>query len=469
MPRSMTSDEQKTFERLSNELGSHQQRFDIADAYYDGAQRLELLGLAIPPELERFTVIVAWPGMVADAVVDRLEVKGFRLPGQDGGDADLWRIWQANHMDEQDQLAALDFQIYGRTYRCVGANEGDERTPLITVESPRNIITDRDPRTGQIRAALRLYDKDDNTEEARAATLYFPDETLWLERRDGTGAFEVTDRDDHGMGVVPVVPSFRRRRTSIPSHRTMQGSSVMERIIPVTDAAARNLTNAQVAQEVLAVPQRGVLGASKGDFVDASGKPLTTWEAYFGAVWAISNGDAKTFQFDSADMRNFELMSEHYARLASGLSGLPPNYFGLAADDAASADAIRSREARLVRAVERDQVTLGNGDEDVLRLVYRIRDGVWSDDLVGMETLWHDAGTPTYASRVDAVVKMYAATDEAGRSLLPAEMAMEELGWSPAKVARAMQLRRDEQRDPYLEVMKGAGADAAGADASALG
>src|SRR5690606_24784256 len=129
----------------------------------------------------------------ADAVVDRLEVKGFRLPGEESGDSELWRVWQANQMDEQDQLASLDFQVYGRTYRCVGANEDDPRTPLITVESPRHVITDRDPRTGKIRAALRLYDAEEATGQYRAATLYLPNETLWLERRDGTGPFEVAD------------------------------------------------------------------------------------------------------------------------------------------------------------------------------------------------------------------------------------------------------------------------------------
>lgn len=447
MARDLTTDESALLERLTRELTVLQPKFDTADAYYDGAQRLEMLGMAIPPELSRFTVIVDWPGMVADAYVDRLEVKGFRAPGEEASDPGLWALWQANDMDEQDQMALLDFQVYGRTYRCVGM--GDDGQPLITVESPRGIITDRDPRTGEIRAALRLYNRDENTESPRSATLYLPNETLHIDLDGGRAG--VTDTDGHGLGIVPVVPTFRRRRTSIAPHRTMQGTSVMERVIPVTDSAARNLTNAQVAQEIVAVPQRGVLGASKGDFVGTDGKPLTVWEAYFGAVWAISNKDAKHFQFDAADMGNFERMTDHYSRLASGVSGLPPNYFGLAADDAASADAIRSREARLVRAVERDQVTLGNGDEQVMRLAVHVRDGeAAARELVGLETLWYDAGTPTQAARTDAVVKLYTATDAAGRPLLPAEMAYEELGWGPAKIRRALEMRRKEQEDPYL-------------------
>ena len=446
MAQYLSPDDRTIFDRLSTELGAIQHKLETADRYYDGMQFLEQLGLAIPEDLMHLTVIVNWPRVVVDATADRLDVKGFRLSGATGGDETLWGLWQANQMDEQDQMSKLDYLIFGRTYRCIGSNEADPKAPLITVESPRQIITDRDPRTGQIRAAVRRYDVVNG--QATAATLYLPNETKWLTL--DSGQWVVDDVDEHGLGVVPVVPSFRRRRSAIPQGRTMQGVSAMEDVIPITDAAARNLTNAQLAQETHAVPARGVIGATKGDFMDESGQPLPQWAAYFGSVWALQNKDAKTFQFDSSDMANFERMTDLYARLASGVSALPPNYFGLAADDAASADAIRSREARHVKVAERDQVTLGNGDEEALRIAMRIRDGAWDPDLRHIETLWYDAGTPTVASRADAVVKMHQATDAAGRSLLPAEMAYEELGWSPEKIRRALELREAEQADPYL-------------------
>jgi hypothetical protein len=266
--------------------------------------------------------------------------------------------------------------------------------------------------------------------------------------------------------VVPVVPAFRRRRSTIPNGRSLQGTSAMWDVIPITDAAARNITNAQIGQETHAVPQRGVLGASKGDFVDQAGKPLTVWESYFGAVWALANPNAKTFQFDASDMSNFERMMDLYSRLASGVSNLPPNYFGLSADDAASADAIRSREARLVKSAERDEVTLGVADATALRIAARIRDKEWDDRLNGLETLWYDAGTPTVAQRADAVVKMYTAVDANGLNLLPAELAYEELGWSPGKIARAMAQRQAELVDQYLDQLA-AKDQASGAPAAA--
>lgn len=456
----LDSDQTYIFDTLRDEILKGRFRFDNADRYYDGAQRLEQLGLAIPEELMRFTVIVNWPRIAVDARAERIEPKGFRLGADDAGAKELWRLWQANDMDEQDMISRLEYQVYGRTYRTVGSGDEDGADPIITVESPREVITMRDPRTRKVVAALKLYNPDDKLAVKgmdQNATLYLPEETIHLVN-DGGWTVD-SDRgedliDEHGMGVVPVVPTFRSRRSTIPASRTLQGISAMEDVIPLTDAAARNLTNAQIAQETHAVPARGVLGATKEDFVDAQGKLLPAWESYFGAVWAISNPQAKHFQFDASDMKNFSEMTNHYARLASGVSGIPPNYFGLTADDAASADAIRSRLDRLIRACERDQVALGNADRDLMRIAMKVKDGDDADKLEGLETLWYDPGTPTYASRADAVVKQYTATDSNGLSLLPAEMAYEELGWSPEKVTRALELRKQEARamvSGYLE------------------
>ncbi|MBY4381862.1 phage portal protein [Rhodococcus fascians] len=444
----LPEDQKAIFTTLSDELTAAQPTFDLLDGYYDGLQRLEQLGLAIPPELLKFTVVVNWPRVVADALNERLDPKGFRLPAADSEASDaLWNLWLRARMGEQDMLSRLDYQIYGRTYKCVGTNEADPTTPLITVESPRNVITKRNERTGLVEAGLRMYDIVNG--QPTAATLYLPNETIFL--TSNGGSWNVDDTDQHGIGVVPVVPAFRRRRSQIPAGRLLQGVSVMQDVIPMTDSAARVITNAQVAQETHAVPQRYALGVSQGDFADQNGEPLPVWEAYFGSVWALTNKDAKVGNLQSSDMANFQRMVELYARMASGVSALPPNYFGLSADDAASADAIRSRESRLVKSAEIDQKTLGYSDAETMRIVMKFIDGPDADPLDGLETLWYDAGTPTVAQRADAVVKKYTATDAQGRTLLPAEAAWEELGYSPTQIARLKQMRLEEAQDPQLE------------------
>jgi hypothetical protein len=46
-------------------------------------------------------VVIAWPLLVVDSVEERLDVEGFRLPSQDAGDDDMWRVWQENSCDEE--------------------------------------------------------------------------------------------------------------------------------------------------------------------------------------------------------------------------------------------------------------------------------------------------------------------------------------------------------------------------------
>lgn len=445
----LNADHRAIFDRLKGELTTLRPTLDLLDRYYDGQQRLEQLGLAIPPELQSFTVVVNWPRVVADARTARLEVKGFSLPdGSSGVDEELWEIWQANHLDEQDAAAILDFEVQGRSYYCIGGNE-DSEIPVITAESPRQVITDRDPRTGKVTAALRLY-RSETTANGYddLATLYLPNETIYLSASGGQWSVEASTA--HNLGLVPVVPSFRGRRTALGPHRRFQGVSAMADVISVTDAAARNITNAQVAQETHAVPARWALGVSKGDFVDKDGNPLPEWEAYFGSIWAHGSKDAKVGQFSSSPLDNFATMRELYAREAVTVTSLPPNFFGLAADDAASAEAIKSRESAFVRSVERDQVALGNAREEVMRIAMMVKTGQRDERLSQLECKWYDAGTPTYASRVDAVVKQFAVTDAAGRPLISRQTALEELGWSPQRIERELDRLEREERIPYL-------------------
>jgi hypothetical protein len=50
------------------------------------------------------------------------------------------------------------------------------------------------------------------------------------------------------------------------------------------DSAARSLTNLQFAQEAHGIPRMYMTGVAKGDFIDADGKPIPQFEAYFDAI-----------------------------------------------------------------------------------------------------------------------------------------------------------------------------------------
>jgi hypothetical protein len=437
----LTLEETTALDGLSRKLTMW--AFDDArkNAYYEGMQRLEHIGLAVPPDLRRFETVVNWPRLAVDALEERLDLEGFRLDGAESDDVELWRIWQANDLDEESQLAHLDALIYGRSFICVGAGEDDD-TPLVTVESPREMIAAFDPRTRAVSAALRLYGDTDENPEPQLATLYLPDRTRWL-AKGSDGRWVEYDGDDHNLGVVPVIPLLNRRRVG-----RWTGVSELADIIPLTDAAARSLTNLQIAGETHSVPQKYVLGMSKGDFVDKDGQPLPAWQAYFNAIWATQKTDAKVGQFTASSLSNFHDTVNHYARLVASLTGLPPHYLGFTTDNPASADAISSSEARLVKRAERRQRIFGGSWEKAMRLVLRIATGDWVPEARGMEAIWRDPSTPTQAAKVDAIQKL-----TGGKPIMSVESAQEELGWNKTRRDVERTRLQAEAADPTLERM----------------
>lgn len=429
-------------------------RDQLLDDYYNGRHRLEQIGLAVPPALRRFETVVNWPRLTVDALEARLDVKTFY--GSDGKQAGaVLEGWALNNLDSEASLAHIDALIYGRAYVCVGSNPDDPEHPLITVESPREITVDVDPRTRRITSALRVYGVD-HTGMPQHATLYLPDSTTWLRRADGR--WVVTDRDDHRLGVVPIVSLVNRRRSG-----DFLGVSEMADVIGLTDAAARSLTNLQVAGETHAIPGRWAAGVSKGDFVDQDGKPIPVWESYFTAISATANKDAKFGQFTASDLKNFHETVNHYAGLVASVTKMPTTYLGLTTSNPASADAIRSAEAPHVKLAERKQRAFGDAWGWVAALYERFRTGSW-DNGNAVRTEWHDAATPTTAARADAIVKL-----SGGKPILSVEGAWDELGWSEA--------RKDVERErlaaedaAYFEVgRKPPGYEVTGADDAAEG
>ncbi|MFC7330811.1 phage portal protein [Marinactinospora rubrisoli] len=405
-----------TLNALLEKIDTQAPKLERLDRYYRGGQRLAAIGLALPPEMERLQTVINWPALAVDSLEERLDVEGFQLGGDTSADERLWDWWQANDLDEESSLAHLDALVLGRSYVTVSTGEAADDPPVITVESARTMAVNIDPATRRIAAAARVWERDE-TDQPSGAVLYLPGRNVYWRRLNGRWVVQSDDR--FALDEVAVVPLVNRARLA---HR--HGVTEMRDVMALTDAACRSLTNLQAAQEMLAVPQRYVLGATQTDFQDPDGNPVPVWEAYIGRFLALGNQDARIGQLQGADLRNFTEVINHYARLVASVTGLPPHFLGLSTDNPASADAIRSSEARLVKRAERRARAFGEAWERVMRLALRV---VGDDDAAArrMETVWRDPSTPTYAARADAVVKLYQA------GLLPQEAAWEQMGWSP--------------------------------------
>lgn len=440
----LTPDEDATMRRLVADSDLLAPNDELMLRYFEGRQRLEHMGLAVPPELRRFETVVNWPRVVVETIEQRQDVKALLMPGEQTAAVPLREGWAANNLDSDLSLLNIDRLVYGRGFMSVGANEEDAEHPLVTVDSPREVTALVDPRQRRLDACLRRYGWDVNDcERDMYRTLYLPNATIWLERA-GNGRWVVTDRDDHNLGRVPVVMFLNRRRSGL-----WTGRSEMTDIIPLTDAAARTLTNLQLAGETLAVPQRYVLGVSKGDFVDSDGLPLPAWQAYMGRLFATakSKTEVDVGQLPGADLSNFHDTIDLYGRQAATLTGFPADYFGIHTSNPAAEGAIRANEARMVKGIERQNSNVGTGLAWVMGLYERFRTGEWIDaNRIRVE--WHDPGTPTFSQRADALQKL-----AGGVPLISREGSWDEMGWSEARKDRERTYFERESVDPYLGLM----------------
>jgi hypothetical protein len=420
------------------------------NSYYEGTQPLSYMAPELQAELQETVrqVVINWPRLVVDSIEERLDVEGFRFPKEPDSDDELWRIWQANDMDEQSQQGHLDALVMGRAYVVIGTREDDDKTPLVTVESALDMFAEFDPRTRVVRAAVKRWSEEGEDGKVAHAALYLPDSTSWWVQEKGQWIEDPEhERDDHEIGEVMVEVLANR-----PRLKCSNGVSELTDVIPLSDAACKVATDMMVSAEYHATPRRVAFGFGEDDFVDADGRRVSAFSRIIGRMWATEKSKqdgADVIQFPEATLSNFHETIKQLASLVASLAGMPPHFLGHATDNPASADGIRSAETRLVKRSERRQRGNGGTWERVNRKVMRLRDGDWNPDARSLETIWRDASTPTVAQVADAAVKKYVA------KIVPLRQTREDLGYTQAQIGRMEEQDEQAAQDAMQRIMAG--------------
>lgn len=409
--------------------------------YREGEARVEHLGMAIPPEMRHFMVFIDWCDILVTGHTDRQQVRSLVLPGEEQTDPQMRSIWDASNMDQAVQQNADDGWTFGRSFWTVGSNEDNPSLPLIRAESPLEMNAIVDLRKRRMTAAARFYGVDERTGHSpKYVTLYQPNVTVWVQRGSDGRWYEV-DRDEHNLGAVPVVMHLHRSRTG-----EIAGRSGVKRIIPLVDSVTRAMTNMQFGQEAAGLPRKYMTGVAQGEFLDAEGKPIPQFEAYFDAIHTLSNKDAKVGQLDAADLKNFETAVTVAAKQAAAMTKMPPDYFGISTTNPAGEGAIRASEARLIRSVETQNMQHGTTLGWVMALALRFSTGEWVEGN-RVKVDWFDPATPTVAQRMDAIAKAKS------QGILSREGAWDELGWSEARKERERAYFEAELSDPIAAAL----------------
>jgi hypothetical protein len=417
--------------------------------YYNGEQRLQHLGMAIPPALRIFETVVGVPAVAVDEVVKRQELRGFYRRGNSvTEDPDLREAADYNNLGSQAVMLQTDTREYGRGFVSVGSNADEPDQPRIVVESPMNMTVAVDQPRRMIRAGVRCYI--DEAYGTKQATLLTPNATShW---KVGSGGWVPDDsqaedaRDDHGFGVVPLVMFINKQRSG-----SFDGRSEMAPVITKTDAIARIVTNMQVGAETHALPHYWAAGMTMADFIDPkTKKQLPKWESYFNAIWATANKEARFGQFAASDLSNFYNAVDKMLSWCAFELGLPVSYVGQTTTNPATEGAIIADEIRLIRNVELKNRFDGDSWVWVMGLRDRFleRDSATND----IRAVYFNPATPTFSQRADAVTKLRATKDISRRGM------WDELGWDTDKQDLELARLRDEaaeeqQQDQLLQTI----------------
>ncbi|AFI24922.1 portal protein [Mycobacterium phage SWU1] len=413
-------------------------------SYYEAERRPEAIGVTVPPQMQSLLAHVGYPRLYVDSIAERQAVEGFRLGDADEADEELWQWWQANNLDIEAPLGYTDAYVHGRSYVTISKPDPqidlgwDQNVPIIRVEPPTRMHAEIDPRIGRVSKAIRVvYDQEGN--EVQAATLYTPMDTIgWYV--DDEGDWQEWFNVPHGLGVVPVVPIPNRTRLS-----DLYGTSeITPELRSMTDAAARILMLMQATAELMGVPQRLIFGIKPEEIGVDSETGQTLFDAYLARILAFEDAEGKIQQFSAAELANFTNALDQIAKQVAAYTGLPPQYLSTAADNPASAEAIRAAESRLIKKVERKNLIFGGAWEEAMRIAYRImKGGDVPPDMLRMETVWRDPSTPTYAAKADAATKLYGN----GQGVIPRERARIDMGYS---VKEREEMRRWDEEEAAM-------------------
>lgn len=415
----LSRDEQEVVSALQARLLSFQPRNTDKATLYSGKQKLDSLGISIPPSLQSMLSVVGWPGTVVDVLEERLNLRGWLSPV---GDFGLDEVFVANDLDVESSLAHLDAMIYGTAFIAVSSGMDGEPDPLITVESPTTMTALVSPRTRRVTAALAS--RFDENGGAVGGVLYLPEQTIWLTH--GPSGWSVEERDDHGLGRVPVAQLVNRPRSGDLTGR----SEITPAIVTYTQNAMRTLASAEIAREFFAAPQRYVLGANESFFFDENGETRSAWESYLGRILAIErDGDElpTVGQFSGSSMDPYFNQIRSLSQLVASEAAIPPHYLGFVTDNPTSADAIRQGESRLVKRARRRMAMFGRAWTEVARLAVTIRDGSAPEGFTSVRPDWESPASPTAAADADRVTKLVGAGILAPRSTVT----FNELGFTP--------------------------------------
>lgn len=405
--------------RLGRQLAKDARRFDRLESYWRGVPPLPHGNQRMREAYRRLQCMARtnFGGLIAEAVLERMKVVGFRAGGADADeevDKSAWKWWQANGLDADSGLVHRAAVILSRAYVIVGedpdpANDGQ---PLVTVEDPRQVIHESHPTNRRkVIAALKTYW--DDVDDTQVAILFLPEKVhyfrargvrrdmqadeLWRAQRwEPDTKLYTAGSAENPFSEVPVVPFVNR------PDMAGEGLGEFEDVIDVLDRINTSILDRMVISAMQAYRQRWAKGVT---LTDENGNAIDAFDPGADLLWAVEDENAQFGEFSTTDLTSIVKAIESDVQYLSAITRTPPHYI-LAGIVNASGDALSVAETGLTSKVIEREHEFGESWERVYRLAAKTQGRTISQDA---EVLWQNPQFRSLTEMASASVQLKAA------------------------------------------------------------
>jgi hypothetical protein len=399
--------------RLGKRLAEEGPRFDRLESYWRGNPPHPHGNSRMREAYKRLQRMARtnFGALIAEAVLERMKVMGFRagVDASDDADMEAWRWWQRNGLDADSGLLHRAAVVLSRAYVIVGQDPEDEGQPLVTVEDPRQVIHESHPTNRRrVIAALKTYW--DDIENTQVAVLFLPDrihyfravgvkresnaDHLWnIQRWEADTVDGETSIANPFDGDIPVTPFVNR------PDMAGNGLGEYEDVLDILDRINTVILDRLVISAMQAYRQRWAKGVR---LTDENGNDTSAFDPGADLLWAVEDEAAQFGEFSTTDLTPIVKAIESDVQYLSAITRTPPHYI-LAGIVNASGDALSVAETGLTSKVVEREFEFGESWERVYRLVGRIMGRTISTDA---EVLWKDPQFRSLTEMASASVQL---------------------------------------------------------------
>lgn len=419
--------------RLLKKLDAQKTRADLLETYFEGCNGIPISADKAVRQSYRRLMSMArtnFAELVVEATRERMSPAGFRTgaEGDENGDSEAWRIWQANSLDADSALVHRAELALADGYVMVGPVDPEIGAPVITPEDPREVVTEHDPaRKRKTVAALKVFRQDDSDH----AYLYLPGVVVRFSRKADLAqmglavdpeSWEPESLQTFPQQVVPVVRFANRAK--------INGASLgeFEPHLSILDRINYSILNRLEIATLQAFRQRALKG---GPDKDENGNEIDYDDIFAadpGAMWHL---DATQDLWESGVVELTPMLAglRHDIQDLAAVTRTPLFYLTPDSANGSAEGASLAREGLVFKTKDRIRQT-SESWERVMALAFLFAGDAQRAALGDMEVIWDAPERFSLAERYDAATKAQAAG-------VPWHTTMEQvLQFSPQEIER---------------------------------